>query len=53
MSLWGIEGPYRCCQERGRCELIDGQHPDFEKILIKFAPYEERRHAHDAAKPHA
>ncbi len=20
----GIEGPYRCCQIKGRCELIDG-----------------------------
>jgi hypothetical protein len=37
----GIEGPYRCCQIKGRCELLDGQHPDFEKILIEFAPYED------------
>lgn len=37
----GIDGPYRCCQIKGRCELLDGQHPDFEKILIEFAPYED------------
>lgn len=37
----GIEGPYRCCQVKGRCELLDGQNPDFEKILIEFAPYED------------
>ncbi len=37
----GIEGPYRCCQIKGRCELIDGTNPEFEKILINFAPYED------------
>ena len=36
-----IEGPYRCCQIKGRCELIDGTNPEFEKILINFAPYED------------
>lgn len=37
----GIEGPYRCCQIKGRCELLDGNNPEFEKILIDFAPYED------------
>jgi nitroimidazol reductase NimA-like FMN-containing flavoprotein (pyridoxamine 5'-phosphate oxidase superfamily) len=36
-----IEGPYSCCQIKGRCELIDGTNPEFEKILINFAPYED------------
>ncbi|MBW2652375.1 MAG: hypothetical protein JRC57_04720 [Deltaproteobacteria bacterium] len=36
----GIEGSYRCCQIKGHCELIDGENPEFEKILIDFAPYE-------------
>ena len=36
-----IEGPYRCCQIKGRCQLIDGTNPEFEKILINFAPYED------------
>lgn len=37
----GIEGLYRCCQIKGRCELIDGDNPEFEKILINFVPYED------------
>ena len=37
----GIEGSYRCCQIKGHCELIDGKNPEFEKILIEFAPYED------------
>lgn len=37
----GIQGPYRCCQILGRCELLEGTHPDFEDILIKFMPYED------------
>jgi nitroimidazol reductase NimA-like FMN-containing flavoprotein (pyridoxamine 5'-phosphate oxidase superfamily) len=36
-----IEGPYRCCQIKGRCQLIDGTNPEFEKILINFVPYED------------
>lgn len=36
-----IEGPYRCCQIKGHCQLIDGNNPEFEKILINFAPYED------------
>lgn len=37
----GIEGSYRCCQIKGRCEIIDGENHEFEKILIDFAPYED------------
>ena len=37
----GIEGPYRCCQIQGRCELLEGSNPEFEKILLDFAPYED------------
>jgi len=32
---------YQCLQIRGRAELLDGRHPDFEKILIEFLPYED------------
>ena len=32
---------YSCLQIRGRAELLDGKHPDFEKILIEFLPYED------------
>lgn len=32
---------YSCLQIRGRAELLDGKHPDFEKILIEFIPYED------------
>ena len=37
----GIEGPYRCCQIKGRCQLLEGTDPEFEKVLINLAPYED------------
>ncbi len=29
-----------CVQVRGRAELIEGNNPEFEKILVEFLPYE-------------
>ncbi len=28
----GIEGPYRCCQIKGRCQLLEGTDPESKKF---------------------
>lgn len=32
---------FLCCQIVGRCELIDGTNPEYEKLLIELMPYED------------
>jgi len=32
---------FLCCQILGRAELIDGNSPEYEQILINFLPYED------------
>jgi len=30
-----------CLQVKGHAELLEGSHPDFEKLLVEFLPYED------------
>jgi hypothetical protein len=32
---------YWCLQIKGHAELLEGNHPDFEKLLVEFLPYED------------
>ncbi len=37
----GFAGDTLCCQIRGTVELLDGNSPEFDQIMVNFLPYEE------------